>query len=177
VRRDEMNWENVEECKGVVDEFCEKLDKEIGDGFVDNLSRKFSMTTEDEEMVFRISTMNTVKSFFEFIVVTVICGIPRVEITGNKNDWLEIISRLEYLRGFQFDWFTNKIIVLIERIAKEFDGGVNDDFWINMFKIHTVEEYGSPEMIDGWITIVHQGRICDFSNRWKSGFIKVHNFS
>jgi|AntRauTorckE5430_2_1112549.scaffolds.fasta_scaffold26103_2 dihydrofolate reductase len=25
--------------------------------------------------------------------------------------------------------------------------------------------------------IVHQGRICDFSNRWKSGFNKVHNFS
>lgn len=152
IRKDKINWDSSEECKNVVFEFCKKLDDEIGDGFVNNLSNKFSTTTEDEEIVFKITTMNTVKSFFEFIVVTIICGIPKVHITGEQEDWLEIISRLEYLRDFEFDWFVDEIIHLIKRISREYEEEVDDDFWINMFKIHTVEKYGRPEMIDGWIT-------------------------
>lgn len=152
VRKDEINWNNSEDCKKIINEFCKKIDLEIKDGFVANLSKGYSTTTEDEEIVFKISTMDTVKSFFEFIVVSVICGIPRVYVTGNKVDWEELINRLEKLRKFDFDWFVDNIVEILKRIAREFDEKIEDNFWINMFKIHTVEEYGSPEMVDGWIT-------------------------
>lgn len=152
IRGDNINWNSTEECSDVVNEFCEKLDEEIGDGFVETLSRKFSSTTLDEEIVFQISTMNTVKSFFEFVVVTVICGIPKIHVAGNKEDWLAIVNRLEHLQKFNFTWFVENVIDVIKRIAREYDEKIQDDFWLNMFKVHTTEDYGNPKMVDGWIT-------------------------
>lgn len=152
VIKNNIDWENKEDCNEIISGFCENLDQKIENNFVQNLSSKFSTTTVDEETVFKITTLNTVKQFFEFIAVSFICGIPKIYLAGEKEDWISIKKRLEYLGKFDFKWFVNDITIIINRIIQEFDDKVDDNFWMNIFKIHTTEEYGNPEYVDGWIT-------------------------
>jgi len=136
----------------VLHNFGSKVDKKLDSDFIQVLSKKFSASTIDQEIVFKATSLNSVKYFYEFIVVAIICGIPEIYLKGSKADWLDILKRLNLLKGHNFDWFVKDTLKIIERISHEFDGDTNDDFWINMFKTRKLEEYGNPETVDGWIT-------------------------
>ncbi|MGY4384827.1 hypothetical protein ACVWYN_001861 [Pedobacter sp. UYP24] len=40
---------------------------------------------------------------------------------------------------------------IIKEFVKASKGNADKDFWRNMFKYHTLKQYGAPKVIDGWI--------------------------
>jgi hypothetical protein len=146
------SWSDEETCRNIVKKFTDGLKAKIPGSFVENLSDSFSNSTPDEVTTFQITTMHTLKAFFEFIVISVICGIPRIKLQGTVADWHGLANRLKELRDYNFGWYVDKILPHVERISESFGAEPADDFWINMFKIHTTKDYGSPKYVDGWIT-------------------------
>lgn len=61
--------------------------KEVGGHLVETLTCNFSTTTSLEKTVSEITIMETVKSYFEFITIMIVCGIPEITLEGTPQDW------------------------------------------------------------------------------------------
>lgn len=48
-------------------------------------------------------------------------------------------------------WWIDELEPVLQEFIKASRGKVDKDFWRNMFKYHTLKQYGSPKAIDGWI--------------------------
>lgn len=115
------------------------------------LTSDFTTTTATSKIVSEVTIMESVKSYFEFKVIMMGCGIPKVTIEGTTEDWKKLLKKTKYLSQYKLDWWTNELIPIIEEIIAAKKGKVNKDFWMNMVKYHTEKKYGTVNTIDGWI--------------------------
>ncbi|WP_158544276.1 DUF4419 domain-containing protein [Pedobacter miscanthi] len=132
-------------------QFNEQVNDYTGKKLVKVLTSDFSTTTPTSKIVSQVTIMETVKSYFEFKVFFIGCGIPRVTIEGTIQDWKKLLEKTKYLSQYKLEWWTNELIPIIEEIIAAKKGKVNKDFWMNMVKYHTEKKYGTITSIDGWI--------------------------
>lgn len=138
-------WEEV------FPEFTKQIGEYVGKDLVDTLSANFSTTGTIEKVASEITIMETMKSYFDYLYVNYVCGIPEVTIEGNTADWQKILEKARFLRKYELDWWIDKLEPLLKEFINASKGEINKEFWINIFKYHTLEQYGSPKIIDGWI--------------------------
>ncbi|KIM88942.1 hypothetical protein PILCRDRAFT_813943 [Piloderma croceum F 1598] len=113
----------------------------------------FSTTTDNDVTVSSIVMMATLKAYFSY-KMTLMCGIPRVTLEGEKEDWEKILTRLEKLKEYgdkTTAWY-HLLVPVISRFVRAFDGPdaeENIDFWQ---KVAHYQGGGSgPRWIAGWI--------------------------
>ncbi|KAJ6603248.1 hypothetical protein DFH09DRAFT_392415 [Mycena vulgaris] len=126
---------------------------------------KFSTTTVNDSTVGAMLMMATMKKYFDYKMGTR-CGIPRVTLEGERQDWELILRRLEKLKEYGLEtvaWY-HLLVPVITRFLRSFDNPsspANFEFWQ---KVACSESYGSgsPDY-SGWITA-----FCVFSTegRW-----------
>ena len=102
-------------------------------------------------MASQITLMNAVKSYFDFIVIRIGCGIPKVTLEGTPQDWQLVLTKTETLRKYKLDWWIDEIEPLLKQFIQASQGKTDQDFWKGMFKYHSEGKCGSPTIIDGWI--------------------------
>ncbi len=69
-------------------QFTEQIKKQVGNShLVETLTCNFSTTTSLEKIVSEITIMESVKSYFEFIIIRIVCGIPEITLEGTPEDW------------------------------------------------------------------------------------------
>lgn len=73
-------------------QFTEQIRKEVGGNLVETLTCNFSTTTSLEKTVSEITIMETVKSYFEFITIMIVCGIPEITLEGTPQDWEKVLN-------------------------------------------------------------------------------------
>lgn len=95
--------------------------------------------------------METMKPYFEFIVMYIVCGIPEITLEGTPEDWEKVLDKARRLKEYKLEWWISELEPLLEEFVKTSKGEVNKDFWRNMFKYHSQKKYGAPDIIDGWI--------------------------
>jgi hypothetical protein len=95
--------------------------------------------------------MEAMKPYFEFIVIYIVCGIPEITLQGTPEDWQKILDKTKQLGKYDLTWWTNELEPILEEFVNASKGKISKDFWMNMFKYHTQEKYGAPNIIDGWI--------------------------
>ncbi len=131
--------------------FVEQIGDHIGKELIDVLRADFSTTGIAERVASEITIMDALKSYFEYIVVYCVCGIPEITLEGTREDWLSIKNKLDYLRKFNLDDWINPLQGILDEFVETAEGKVKPVFWMNMFKVHTSDSYGAPKNIDGWI--------------------------
>ena len=141
----ESHWDESTE------QFNQQIANYIGTELLEALSANFSTTGIKEKVACEITVMDAMKPYFEYVVVYFICGIPEITLEGKEEDWLKILKKLDVLKKFNLSWWTEKLTPIIEEFVKASKGEIDQQFWMNMFKIHTKDEYGQPTNIDGWI--------------------------
>ena len=132
-------------------QFMNEFRQRVGDDLVDCLEANFSTTGLTEKIASQITIMEALKSYYEYIQSYCICGIPELTIEGTKEDWQEIIKKLEGLRKYELDWWIDGMIPLLEEFVNVFEGTIIKTFWQHMFKMHSEDYYGAPDIVDGWI--------------------------
>jgi len=154
-------------------QFIKGVSDQAGSEIVEILRADFSTTGITEKVACEITIMDAMKPYFEYIVTISICGIPEITLEGTTEDWEKILDKLSRLRKFKMGWWVDKLEPIIQEFVLASRGTVNKNFWMNMFKEHTLEEYGSPKYIDGWITKFYpydrMGNLIDFRKmtRWE----------
>lgn len=140
-----INWE------GVVSGFTRQVKKQVGNELVDLLTCDFSKTTSLEKIASEITIMETMKPYFEFLVMRIVCGIPQITLEGTPEDWKRVLGKAKGLKKYELEWWISELEPLLEEFVKASEGKVDTEFWRNMFKYHSQKMYGAPNIIDGWI--------------------------
>lgn len=130
----------------------EAVEKTLGNDLVQLLRADFSTTGLSERVASEITILDALKPYFEYIVAFAVCGIPTVTLEGTVEDWDKILQKLEGLKAYQLDWWVEELSPIITQIKATAAGHIDQTFWMNFFKVHTRDGYGSPKGVDGWIT-------------------------
>ncbi|WP_299352570.1 DUF4419 domain-containing protein [Mucilaginibacter sp.] len=132
-------------------EFNNQISRYTGKELTDALTADFSTTTPTTKIASQITALAAMKSYFDFVVIMVGCGIPQVTLEGTPADWQRVLDKTEALRKYQLDWWVDKMEPLLKEIVKASKGKKNKEFWQTMFKYHSIKRYGASTIIDGWI--------------------------
>lgn len=131
----------------VFNSFSDKLkEKMIGDTH-ELIASTFSTTTPLEKVVSEISLMDAMKSYFDYTVRN-LCGLPRITITGTKEDWENIMRRFARFSEFGLDWWVESTLPIIDKFVGAFDGDQSAEFWNSIY--NSSGGSGGP-YISGWI--------------------------
>ncbi len=138
-------WEKV------VPQFVKQVADNTSPELMANLTPQFSTTTSSEKIATQLTALESMQAYFEYIVIRVMCGIPEITIKGTPQDWKLIKEKANALRKYKLDWWIDEIDPLLDKFIDAANGKFEPTFWQNMFKYHTLEVYGKPKVIDGWI--------------------------
>jgi hypothetical protein len=129
----------------------------------------FSTTTPNDTVVGAVTMMATFRAYFEY-GFGLTCGIPLVRLEGEREDWEDILARIEKLKEYGLEttaWY-HLLRPVLSRFARAFDetdfasSDENTSFWQ---RVAHIEHGGSgPSYLSGWITA-----FCAFSDegKWK----------
>ncbi|KAJ7686929.1 hypothetical protein B0H17DRAFT_1160512 [Mycena rosella] len=141
---------------GLAREMVALIEKNIADPSVRAWALPdFTTTTENDITVSSIVLMTTLKPYFEYMYCDEVCGIPRVTLEGEKDDWEKILARLEKLKEYglgTIPWY-HLLVPVIFRFVKAFDdpnGQGNVEFWQNV--AHFEPSGSGASYYSGWVT-------------------------
>ena len=79
-----------------------------------------------------------------------ICQAFSRTVNYNSKAFRPYLVDFDKKETLKTDWI-EKILPLIKKIKSTSEGQIDIDFWRNIFKVHTIEDYGNPKSFDGWI--------------------------
>jgi len=147
VRLDDPNapWEKI------FPQFTQQIARHAGADLAKTLSADFTTTTPVEKIASDITIMEAMKSYFEFVTLFALCGIPEITLQGTPEDWQKVLDKTRELSKYDLGWWTRELEPVLKEFVRASHGKIKKSFWRNMFKYHTSKIYGAPRIIDGWI--------------------------
>ena len=123
------------------------------------ITADFTTTGVTERIISQVTLMETVKTYFDYVVHYMGCGIPSITLMGTPQDWQKVLEKTEQLEKYGMgDWFKSLKPILTEFI-KASEGKPNQAFWQNMVKKehpdklvgNKVCDFRKPTVLDGWM--------------------------
>lgn len=148
-----------EQWEDIIREFTVMVDKKTKGSVASAIVTDFSTTTSVEAISSRITLLDTVKSYFEFVVQMMICGIPHITLKGTPEDWQKIADNVQEFRQFDLDWWIDSLSPILEEFVKTAHGYPDPTFWksiVMTWRTDLVRGGGcgpsleKPTMVDGW---------------------------
>jgi len=140
-----------DDWKGIVDEFVEQIGKKTKDQIASTLEPKFSTTTPCSHTAGMISIMSAMKHYFDYRVIMMGCGFPSITIEGSVEDWELVKEKTQALSKYDLEWWTSKLIPIIDQFISARKGTPNYLFWLNMIRENNGRNPYDPSFIDGWL--------------------------
>ena len=150
--------------KGNLEIFVKEINQEIkkymGNEIIENLTPDFTTTDINTKLVCQMSIMDSFKKYFDFEFGMCVCGIPYIILEGVADDYKKIISKAKDLSKYDFKWYIEDIIPIIQKMVDAKEGKIDIEFFKNMIlKKEVIEErwYGCKtklskvDYINGWI--------------------------
>jgi hypothetical protein len=102
--------------------------------------------------------METMKSYFDYVVHYIACGIPSVTLTGTPQDWQKVLEKTQQLEKYAVGPWTKRLVPILTEFVKASEGKADQAFWQDMVKKGRVDKLGDgkciprePTKLDGWI--------------------------
>ncbi|KAL9045469.1 MAG: hypothetical protein Q9214_001486 [Letrouitia sp. 1 TL-2023] len=114
----------------------------------------FSTTTVNDECTASVIMMGTLQKYFSY-KFSLMCGLPSVTILGTKDDWVEILKRLERLPQLgaepaKFSQLLKPVILNFIQTFESPDSMEVKNFWLKI--AHRSSGGSGPTYLSGWIT-------------------------
>lgn len=120
--------------EAIVDSFYLQISSNTKGEIADIMAQKFSTTGVNEHIVSEIVLMETVKSYFNYIVIYLSCGIPSITLTGTPDDWQSILDRTRKLSAYGIDWWVKDLEPILMEFVNASKGKPNEEFWKSIVK-------------------------------------------
>ena len=148
-----------ETWRGIIQEYVDKIESNIGKEIISNLKSDFSTTNFVTLTTSQVSIMSAMKQYFTYKLLMGGCGISSITLEGSLEDWQKIKSKLEFLSTKALKWWTKHLIPIIDNIikTKEYynkNNKINQElikFWKDMIRLKGKGDLYDPHMINGWI--------------------------
>lgn len=138
----EFTWEEV------ISVFNDLLDKNTKHNDTNLFGMEFTTTSVESLTVSRLARMDSMQNYFTYEVYT-FCGIPEIQLHGERYDWTLLIKKFNNLVSLIEDlkqWQVNLNEILNE-FVRVYDGQIDEQFWRNIYKINGSS--GKP-WVTGW---------------------------
>ena len=126
--RGNADWDSI------VDGFYKQIRENTKGEIADIMAQKFSTTGVNEHIVSEIVLMETCKSYFNYIVMYMSCGIPSITLTGTPDDWQSILDRTRKLRSYGIGWWVDDLEPILTEFVKASKGKPDVNFWKSIVK-------------------------------------------
>jgi hypothetical protein len=127
---------------------------------IDIFIPEFTTTTQPAKLAFMATFADAMTPYYNYSMYC--CGIPKVSIIGDKEDWDKISLNLTTLKDILYKSnidilyknnisnYINNVLVVINNISSQYDE-VDEDFIKDIFKLVACGSGGQTEAY-GWIT-------------------------
>ncbi len=139
-----------EQWSNVVSQLANNTEKYLKSDITKVMNPEFTTTDKDSTIACNCTLLETLQPYFYYEVFTVVCGIPWIELDGTFEDWNKVKEKTLRLLGYECDWWIDALVPVLDKIIAAAKGNMDNEFWMNIFKIHTTEQYGGSP-VDGWI--------------------------
>ena len=85
----------------LIGNFASQIDKYTKKGIAKTVTADFTTTGPVERVASQIPLMESVKSYFEYIVDRLACGIPSITLQGTVEDWQRVLRIINAARTSQ----------------------------------------------------------------------------
>jgi len=113
---------------------------------------EFTTTTSTSKLAFMATFADAMTPYYSYSMY--LCGIPKVSIIGDKEDWDKISLNLNALKDIltedNITEYINRVIVVINNIISQYDE-VDKDFIKDIFKLVNCGSGGQVQAY-GWLT-------------------------
>ncbi|MCG8425418.1 MAG: DUF4419 domain-containing protein [Proteobacteria bacterium] len=133
----------------VIAEFGQAIARHIGKRH-DWVVADFTTTTGLERTVSTLTLMDSVASYFDYMVRTM-CGIPAITLLGTPADWRSIRTRAQLFREFDLDWWADALTVALDALVDASEGRADVELWRSFVKVQSAS--GGP-YLSGWINVL-----------------------
>ncbi|KAM0185396.1 hypothetical protein ACHAPI_012188 [Fusarium lateritium] len=147
-------WEDL------IGAFGGEIQKRVKTGWLLNwIMPGFSTSTKNDEVTATVLMMGLMQHFFECEGMLV-CGIPSVTLLGEREDWVKLMEKLDYLKEFGEEpaQFADKLRPIMKRFVQTWDEPENQEvkvFWeqiVRASKQWSCGEGPNEWRVSGWIT-------------------------
>ena len=142
----------------LINDFASQIDKHTKDNIAKTIVSDFSTTGSVERVASQITLMESVKSYFEYIVEYIACGIPSITLNGSVEDWKRVREKTMQLKKYGLEKWIDSLDPILQEFILAADGKPNQIFWKSMIKKQSVDRLAGggclPEMptkLDGWL--------------------------
>ena len=149
---EQVDWQKL------IGDFASQIDKYTKGNIAKNIMADFTTTGSAECVASQITLMESVKSYFEYIVDYVVCGIPSVTLTGTVEDWQKVLEKTRQLKQYGLESWISELEPILTEFIQTADGHPKRAFWSSIVKkvgINKLEGGGcmgeAPTKLDGWI--------------------------
>jgi hypothetical protein len=149
---EDADWEKL------MSDFTAQISDNTKGDIAQTITADFSTTGTTERITSQITLMETVKSYFDYVVVRIACGIPTITLTGTPQDWQKVVEKTQQLDKYGVDDWIQDLIPILTEFVKASEGKPNQAFWQGMVKKQRVDELegggcssSHPTELDGWI--------------------------
>jgi hypothetical protein len=122
------------------------------------ITADFTTTGITERITSQITLMETMKSYFDYVVHYIACGIPFVTLTGTPQDWQKVLEKTQQLEKYAVGPWTKRLVPILTEFVKASEGKADQAFWQSMVKKRRQNElegggcdFRKPTKLDGWI--------------------------
>ncbi|KAJ3035678.1 hypothetical protein HDV00_003565 [Rhizophlyctis rosea] len=115
------------------------------------LNLSFTTTTPTNHIAHSAVLMDVVKAFYTYTIMTM-CGIPWIDITGTKEDWIALSQALDKsLPSLELGDWNNNLQQILANIISVYEGNTDTTFWKQFYYYQGPRGSGGVAKIDGWI--------------------------
>ena len=122
------------------------------------ITADFTTTGITERITSQITLMETMKSYFDYVVHYIACGIPSVTLTGTPEDWQKVLEKTQQLEKYAVGPWTKRLVPILTEFVKASEGKADQAFWQSMVKKGRLDklvgggcDFRKPTKLDGWI--------------------------
>lgn len=148
----DADWEKL------MSDFTAQINDNTKGDIAQTITADFSTTGTTERITSQITLMETMKSYFDYVVHYIGCGIPTITLTGTPQDWQKVVEKTQQLEKYGVGKWTKNLIPILTEFVNASDGKPNQAFWQKMVKKHRVDKLqgggcssSHPTELDGWI--------------------------
>ena len=151
------NWEPV------LSDFFDSISKNSKDDIASLITADFSTTGRIERMASQKLLMDVMKSYFEYEVIRIVCGIPSITLEGTPEDWQKVLDKTRQLEKYGLDWWVKDLTPILQEFVNASKGDIHTRFWQDIvMKFHPDQMTngirgcgGTPKIepttqLDGW---------------------------
>ena len=130
----------------------------LGEEILENLTPNFTTTNYNSLIISKLSIMGSFQKYFDYHMIAYICGNPYIILEGTAEDYIKIKKKAEYLKKYEFEWYIDRIIPIIQKMIDAKNGNIDVDFFKNIIQEQEFYKVGgcSPlkvkvVYINGWL--------------------------